>query len=99
MRKLITLSLAVLLVGLFAAVVFAAVEAGDILGGIWVSLVAGVFVSIAYSVVVVGSARSAEARRNGDGTAAFVWGGVAILSFLLFAAAVAFGVHIMLSKD
>ena len=29
MRKLITLTLAVLMVGLFAAVVFAAVEAGD----------------------------------------------------------------------
>ena len=29
MRKLITLTLAVLLVGLFAAVVYAAVEAGD----------------------------------------------------------------------
>ena len=79
--------------------VFAAVEAGDILEVIWVSLAAAVFVSVAYSVVVVGTARSAEARRNGHGTAAFVWGGVAIVSFLLFAAAVAFGVHIMLSKD
>ena len=79
--------------------VFAAVEAGDILEVIWVSLAAAVFVSVAYSVVVVGTARSAEARRNGNGTGAIVWGGVAIVSFLLFAAAVAFGVHIMLSKD
>jgi hypothetical protein len=79
--------------------VFAAVEAGDILEVIWVSLVAGVFVSTAFSIVVLGTARSAEARRSGDGTSAFVWAGLAILAFAAFAAAVAFGVHIMLSKD
>jgi hypothetical protein len=79
-------------------IVFAAVEAGDILEVIWASLIAGVFVSVAYSFVVLGSARSAEARRNGNGSGAFVWGGVAVLAFALFAAAVAYGVHIMLSK-
>jgi hypothetical protein len=78
--------------------VFAAVEAGDILEVIWVSFVTAVFVSVSYSSVVVGSARSAEARRNGNGTSALVWGGVAVLAFALFAGAVAFGVHIMLSK-
>jgi tetrahydromethanopterin S-methyltransferase subunit D len=79
--------------------VFGAVEAGDILEVIWVSLVAAIFVSITYSFVVVGSARSAEARRNGDGTGALVWAGMAVLAFALFAAAVGFGVNIMLSKD
>ena len=78
---------------------FAAVEAGDILSVIWVSLVAGVVVSTAYSLVVLGTARSAEARRNGAGTAAIVWGGLAVLAFAAFAATVVFGVHIMLSKD
>ena len=78
---------------------FAAVEAGDILEVIWVSLIAGVFVSVAYSCVVLGSARSAEARRNGHGTAVLVWGGVAVLAFALFAAAVVYGVHIMLAKS
>jgi hypothetical protein len=80
-------------------IVFAAVEAGDILEVIWASLIAGVFVSVAYSCVVLGTARSAEARRNGHGTGAFVWAGVAVLAFALFAAAVAYGVHIMLSKS
>jgi hypothetical protein len=78
---------------------FAAVEAGDILEVIWVSLAAGVFVTTAYSIVVLGSARSAEARRSGDGTAALVWAGIAVLAFAAFAATVVFGVHIMLSKD
>jgi hypothetical protein len=79
--------------------VFAAVKAGDIIEVIWVSLLAGVFVTVAYSFVVVGSARSAEARRNHNGTAALVWAGVAVLSFAAFAGLVAFGVHIMLSKS
>jgi hypothetical protein len=78
--------------------VFANVNAGDILEVIWVSLAAAVFVSTVFSFVVVGSARSADARRNGHGTHAAVWGGLAVLAFVLFGGAVAFGVHIMLSK-
>jgi hypothetical protein len=79
--------------------VFAAVEANDILEVIWVSLVAGVFVTTAFSVVVLGSARSDLARRSGNGTGAVIWAGLAILAFVAFAGAVAFGVHIMLSKS
>ena len=75
----------------------AAVEAGDILEVIWVSLVAGVFVTVTFSLVVVGGARSAEARRTGQGNAA-LWAGVAVVCFAAFAVAVAYGVHIMLSK-
>jgi hypothetical protein len=78
--------------------VFAALRAGDIIQVIWVSLVAGVFVTGAYSVVVLGGARSAEARRSGNGTVALAWAAVAALAFAAFAATVAFGVHIMLSK-
>jgi hypothetical protein len=80
-------------------IVFAAVEAGDILEVIWASVLAGVFVSISYSFVVLGTARSADARRSGDATAAVIWAGLAVLAFALFAAAVAYGVHIMLSKS
>jgi hypothetical protein len=79
--------------------VFAAVEATDILEVVWVSLIAGVVVSVSYSCVVLGSARSAEARRNGHGSAALLWGGVAALAFAAFAGLVVFGVHIMLSKS
>ena len=78
---------------------FAAVEAGDIFEVIWISLIAGVVVSVTYSTAVLGTARSAEARRNQNGTGVVVWGGVALLAFLLFAGAVVFGVHIMLSKS
>jgi hypothetical protein len=79
--------------------VFAAVKAADILEVIWVSLVAGVVVSTTYSCVVLGTARSADARRNGQGSAAVLWGGVALIAFAAFAATVVYGVHIMLSKS
>jgi hypothetical protein len=75
------------------------VKAGDIFEVVWVSLAAGVFVSTVFSVVVLSSARSAEARRSGAGAAALVWASVAVVAFAAFAAAVGFGVHIMLSKD
>jgi hypothetical protein len=76
-----------------------AVEAGDILEVVWVSLFASVFVSVAFSFVVLGMARSAEAARSGRGTAAIAYAGLALIAFALFAAAVVIGVQIMLSKD
>jgi hypothetical protein len=78
--------------------VLAVVKAGDIIEVIWVSLAAGIFVSIAYSVVVLGMARSADAARRGNGTVAIAYAGLALLAFGAFAAAVAMGVNIMLSK-
>ena len=50
-------------------------------------------------LVRYGTARSAEARRNGHGSAALLWGGVAVIAFAAFAALVVFGVHIMLAKS
>ena len=77
----------------------AVVKAGDILEVIWVSIVAGVLVSAAFSFVVLGSARSAEARRNGDGRTAVLYGGLAAVAMLGFLALVAFGLQVMLAKD
>jgi len=79
--------------------VLAAVKAGDIFEVVWVSLAAGVFVSVAFSFVVLGMARSAEAARGGRGSVAIAYAGLALLAFAAFAWAVGFGVHSMLSKD
>ena len=79
---------------------FAAVEAGDIFEVIGVSLAAAVVVSTTFSIVVLGSARSAEARRDGHAAAAsLLWAGVAVFAFAVFAVAVVLGVHTMLSKS
>jgi hypothetical protein len=77
----------------------AVVELGQIGEVVWVSLVAGVGITIAYSLVVYGTSRSAEARRAGRGIASVAYGGLAILCLLVFAGAVVLGVQIMLSKD
>ena len=50
------------------------VEVGQIFEVIWVSLVAGVGITMAYSFVVLGTGRSAEARRAGRGGAAIAYG-------------------------
>ena len=75
-----------------------AVKAGDIFEVVGVSLAAAVVVSITFSLVVLGMARSTEAARGGRGTVAVAYAGVALIAFGVFAAAVVLGVQIMLSK-
>ena len=76
----------------------ATVKAGDIFEVVWVSLLAAVVVSTTFSLVVLGMARSTEAARGGRGTVAVAFAGLALIAFAAFAAAVVFGVQIMLSK-
>lgn len=78
---------------------FAAVAAGDIFEVIGVSLAAAVVVSTTFSIVVLGGARSTEARRDGHTSATFLWASVAVIAFAAFAVTVVLGVHIMLSKS
>jgi hypothetical protein len=75
-----------------------AVETGQLVEVLWVSLLAGVGVTACFSVVVLTSARSAEARRGGRDGAAFAYGALAALAFLVFAAVVVLGVRTMLAK-
>jgi hypothetical protein len=77
----------------------AAIDAGQLAQVVWVSLLTGIGMTTAYSFVVLGGARSAEARRSGRSAAALAYGTLAVVAFCLFAAGVAYGVHIMLSKS
>jgi hypothetical protein len=76
----------------------AAVEAGLLLEVVWVSLVAGVAVTVLFSLVVLFGARSAESRRGGASGAAMGYAALALVSFAVFAVVVGYGVNIMLSK-
>jgi hypothetical protein len=76
----------------------AAVNVGDLAEVIWVSLVAGVGVTLTFSLVVLGSGRSAEARRTGRDVAAIGYATLAGLALLVFLAGLVAGVNIMLSK-
>ena len=77
----------------------AAVEASQLLEVVWVSLLAGVTVTTLFSVVVLASGRSAEARRTSRASVATAYVALAAFAFVLFAALVVFGVNVMLSKD
>ncbi len=75
-----------------------AVEISQLAEVVWVSLAAGVGIAISFSLVVYGSARSTEARRQGQAVAAFAYVAMAVLFLCLFLGSVVFGVHIMLKK-
>jgi hypothetical protein len=77
----------------------AVVEVGQIFEVIWVSLLAGVGITVAYSFVVLGTSRSAEARRVGRSGAAMAYGAMALVFLGVFIAMIVLGVQIMLSKD
>ena len=76
----------------------AAVEVGLLLEVVWVSLVAGVAVTVLFSLVVLFGSRSAEAGRGGRSSAAMAYAALALLSFAAFALVVGYGVNVMLAK-
>jgi hypothetical protein len=78
---------------------FAAVSAGELVEVMWVSLVAGIGVTLTFSLVVLGGTRYATARREGRGGEALAYGGLAAAALVVFVAGVVFGVNIMVSKD
>jgi hypothetical protein len=75
-----------------------AVEIGQLVEVVWASVLAGVGITTAYSLVVLGSGRSAEARRGGRRGPALAYVALAGMGLLAFAGGVAFGVHVMLAK-
>ena len=74
----------------------AVVEWNLLLEVVWVSLVAGVGVTVLFSLVVFGSSRAAEARRNGQSPA--IYGLLAGLMLLAFLGSVVFGSLVILNK-
>jgi hypothetical protein len=71
---------------------------GDIFQIIWVSLVAGVAITASYSFVVLGTGRSAEARREGNTGAAIGFGALAVFFLLVFFGGFALAIATMLTK-
>lgn len=66
---------------------------------VWAAPLAALAVTVAWALVIRGSTRAADARRDGRSGLAAVHLGVAAFGFALFAAAVVFGLVIMTAKD
>jgi hypothetical protein len=77
----------------------AAIDFGQIGKVVWVSLLSGVLITTAYALVVLGTARSLQARRAGASGAALAYATLAVAMFCVFAVAVGFGLHVMLRKS
>ena len=66
---------------------------------VWVSLVAGVGVTVLFSLVVYGADKAAVARREGQEGLALAYGALAVAAMVVFSVAVIIGVIVMLQKD
>ena len=79
--------------------VVGAVDAGQLWQVVWVSTVSGIVVTLLFSLVVLFGSHSAEHQRNGRSAHAMGHAVVAVLFMVAFAALVAYGVHVMLTKS
>ena len=77
----------------------AAIDGGQLLQVVWVSLAASIAVTLLFSLVVLFGSRSADHQRGGRSAHAFAHGTIALLFMIAFGALVAYGVHVMLTKS
>jgi hypothetical protein len=76
----------------------AIVDVGTLLKVIEVSLVAGIGVTIAYSLVIWGSTRASDLAQREQLGLAIVHGLIAAVALAGTTAAIAYGLHVMASK-
>jgi hypothetical protein len=74
------------------------VETKELLQTVAVSLVAGVGVTAAFSIVIFGITRSADMARNERPLLATAAGGLAVLAGMVVTAAIVFGIVVMTQK-
>ncbi|CAA9516062.1 MAG: hypothetical protein AVDCRST_MAG67-2995 [uncultured Solirubrobacteraceae bacterium] len=77
----------------------AATDTGALLELVWAAPLAALIVTISWGLVVWGSTRAADSRREGRTGQATLHVAVAALGAALFAAAVVYGLLIMTAKD
>ena len=65
---------------------------------VWAALAAGVGITIAASCSIVGAARVADARRDGDLLDTLIYGALFLAGLVVCLAAVVFGIVVMTSK-
>ena len=68
------------------------VDWDSLLQVIWVSLIAGVGVTAAWGLALLGSARAIEGGRDGRGAVAIAFAAIGVLGFATVIAAIVFGI-------
>ncbi|MFL5868556.1 MAG: hypothetical protein ACJ766_15765 [Thermoleophilaceae bacterium] len=74
------------------------VSVHDLLQVVWVSLIAGIGVTAAYSFAILGGARAVDLNRSGRPAEAAIFGVVCALALAVVGAAVVYGIVIMIKK-
>jgi hypothetical protein len=83
-----------------SAPVLASVVDGDaLLQVVWASLLAGVGVTAAFGVAIVGATRALDLSREGRPAGAVVFSVLGLLALATVIAAIVFGIVVMTSKD
>jgi hypothetical protein len=65
---------------------------------IWVSAVAGVAVTVLYSVAIFGLDKASEARRGGQGGASVAYSALAVVALLVFGGSIVIALIVMFKK-
>jgi hypothetical protein len=74
------------------------VNGHDLLEVVWASLLAGIGVTAAYAFAILGGARAVDLTRSGRSAEAVIFGVVCALALAAVAAAVVYGIVIMVNK-
>jgi Na+/H+-dicarboxylate symporter len=75
-----------------------AIDWGKLLELVWAAAAAGIAVAIVFATLIVGATRASDERRAGHAGAAAAYTALAALATLGFAAGVAFGIWVIVSK-
>jgi thiol:disulfide interchange protein len=65
---------------------------------IWVSIVAGVGVTVLFAIVIHSADKAGDARRQGQEGTAVAYGALAVAALIVFLGVTVFGVIVMLRK-
>jgi hypothetical protein len=76
----------------------AAIDTDALTQLIWAAPLAAITVSLAFSLCIHGAARASDSRRDGRAGAATIYGALAVVAGLAFAATVVFGVLVITDK-
>lgn len=76
----------------------ASIDSGALLELAWAAPLAAITVSLTFSLCIHGAARASDSRRDGRAGAATIYGALAVLAGVAFAATVVFGVLVITDK-
>jgi len=76
----------------------AIVDVGDLLQVVWVSLAAGLGVTAAFAVAVVGGTRAIELGRDGRAAEAAIFAIAGVVALAAVAAAIVFGIVVLVNS-